>query len=441
MKKRLLVISADAMVTEDLPILSGMTNFRKYLAGGVSVSRVRSIYPTLTYPAHVSILTGCLPHKTGITNNHVFSADLTCRRWEWDARRIQVSDIFTAAKKKGYSTASILWPVTGNHPDIDYLINEYWLPEPGETLESAFRKEGSSDEILRILRNKVKYLSPDWRQGGADHFAVHPLFDEFGVQCACKIIRSHAPEVLFVHTSPLDNIRHRYGVFSDHLVAEIRRVDRQIGSLCRALEEAGVLEKTNIVLLSDHGQLNTVRSININVLLRREHLLDVKADGTLADDWKACCIEAGMCAYVYLQDPQNKQLYERIFRFLNRLKEEGVYGISEVMPTEEADQREGLSGSFSFVLETDGYTAFSNACTGPVATTGSLPEDYHYLHGKHGYLPDKGPQPVFVARGPDFQENTQVPFCRLIDEAPTFARLLGVDLPEAEGTCIAGLLK
>ena len=81
MKKRLLVISADAMVDEDLEYLSALPNFKKYLSGGVKVKRVRSIYPTLTYPAHVSILTGCFPNKTGIVNNIVYSTDPAFNDW------------------------------------------------------------------------------------------------------------------------------------------------------------------------------------------------------------------------------------------------------------------------------------------------------------------------------------------------------------------------
>ena len=442
MKKRLLVISADAMVDEDLEYLSTLPNFKKYLSGGVKVKRVRSIYPTLTYPAHVSILTGCFPNKTGIVNNIVYSTDPSFNDWEWDASHIRVSDIFAAAKKGGYSTAAVLWPVTGNNKNIDYLVNEIWMPHKEDTLESCFRGSGSSDEVIEIIKHNEKYLPGTYWKTGQENFAIHPIFDNFGIKCACEIIRTYKPDVFFIHTSPLDNIRHQYGIFSDKLPREIRRIDEQIGEVCEALEDAGVLADTNIALISDHGQMDTDRLVNVNVLLRQAGYLDLKDDGTLADGWQAYCIGVGMCAYVYLGRPDNKELRDRLYAQLKSWAEAGIYGFRQVFTVEETEAAEGLGGDFSFVLETDGYTGFGTACEGPYVKPNSLHEDYHYAHGKHGYLPDKGPQPVFVAKGPDFASgNTLVPFCRLVDEAPTFASLLGVSMPEADGKPVLEILK
>ena len=56
MKKRILVFSADAMVCEDVDALRQLPNFQKYLAGGCEVTGgMRTIYPSVTYPAHVSM--------------------------------------------------------------------------------------------------------------------------------------------------------------------------------------------------------------------------------------------------------------------------------------------------------------------------------------------------------------------------------------------------
>lgn len=44
--KKLIVISADALVAEDMEYLETLPNFKKYLAGGVGVRKVHSVYPT-----------------------------------------------------------------------------------------------------------------------------------------------------------------------------------------------------------------------------------------------------------------------------------------------------------------------------------------------------------------------------------------------------------
>ena len=60
MAKRIIVFSSDATVAEDMEAIRHMPNFQKYLAGGSEFKNgMRTIYPSVTYPIHVSIATGC----------------------------------------------------------------------------------------------------------------------------------------------------------------------------------------------------------------------------------------------------------------------------------------------------------------------------------------------------------------------------------------------
>ena len=52
MANKLIVLSADAMVTEDLTLFTTLPGYNTYLKGGSMVRSVRSIYPTVTYPCH-----------------------------------------------------------------------------------------------------------------------------------------------------------------------------------------------------------------------------------------------------------------------------------------------------------------------------------------------------------------------------------------------------
>jgi hypothetical protein len=162
-------------------------------------------------------------------------------------------------------------------------------------------------------------------------------------------------------------------------------------------------------------------------------------DGSLRD-WDAWCLSGGLSAMIFLKDPKDAGLRRRVADLLNRLRDEGLYGFSEVFTTEEIDEREHLSGGFSFVLETDGYTSFGDAWVRPLVTSFDS-ADYRYGRATHGHLPSKGPQPTFLCKGPDFKENVTLETGRLIDQAPTFAKLLGVRLPEAEGVPIDAILR
>ena len=438
MKRRLLVFSVDAMVFEDLAYLKTKPNVQKYLVGGSAVERVRSVYPTVTYPNHVSMSTGCYPEKTGVFSNNRFTTNSKEDTWLWFHDNVRVKDIFTAAKEKGYSTAAIFWPVLGAHTDIDYLINEYWMPKKGDTLESSFREAGSSPEMIEIVKRHEHLLPPEHVQTGRKNFCIQPYVDDFLIACAADVIRTYAPEVTFVHNGCMDACRHATGAFSPSIPEALDRVDAYFGQLCAALEEAGVLEDTDIFMVSDHGQMDIKRIIKLNVLLADRGLVTVNEKGKCVD-YKAYSFSNAMSSLVYLKDPSDKATYDEVYRLLCHLRDEGIYGFREVYTREEIAEREHLDGDFSFVLESDGYTSFSDSCKRPPVAPLDL-TDYRFGRATHGYMPDLGPQPTLLAKGPHIREGVVLSRRPIVDEAPTYARLLGVDLPDAQGSAIEEIL-
>ena len=64
--ERLVVVSYDAMVYEDLDLLTDKPCFGKLWKEGSRVNRMQTIYPSLTYPAHTTILTGVTPGRLSL---------------------------------------------------------------------------------------------------------------------------------------------------------------------------------------------------------------------------------------------------------------------------------------------------------------------------------------------------------------------------------------
>jgi len=429
MKKKLIVFSADAMVTEDLQHLSTLPNYKKYLAGGCAVKKVRSIYPTITYPCHTTMITGVYPDRHGVCGNFQFHPGVTELPWKWDYSCNHCrQDIFTAAKKAGYSTAAVFWPVTGNHPAIDYLIDEYWKQSPDETPAETWGREGSDARMIEIIN----------RHMAGTEVRKHPSTEKFIVACTCDIIREYKPDLMFLHPANIDAYRHRNGVFNDRVTKAVDETDEWIGEIMEAVKDAGVLEETNFVLTSDHGQMDIRRVLNPNVIFADKGLIRVNKEGSLKD-WDAWCLSGGLSDLVYLKDPEDKALYAKVRDLLNFMCEEGIYGISRVFTAEEAEKEHHLKGDFSFVLESDDYTSFGDAFVRPIVRNFDV-SDYRYGRATHGHLPEKGPQPVFLASGPDFARNVTIEEGRLIDEAPTYAAMLGVDLPGTDGKPISEFL-
>ena len=437
MAKRLIVFSVDAMVTEDVEALRNMPNFRKYLAGGSEFKNgMRTIYPSVTYPVHVSIMTGCYAGKHGITSNFRLTTGDKDAAWIFSGESIAVEDIFAAAKRAGLKTASVAWPVTGRNPNIDYLIDEYWFPNPGETMRAGFASMGSSEEVLDIMEAHTDLLAPGWEQGGKKNFMSWPAVDDFWVACTCDMIRKFQPEVTFLHTGTFDGFRHKHGVFGPHLEEARKNLDRYIGELMAACEEAGVSEETNLIMVSDHGQRDICRAINLNVKLADAGFIDVDESGKVTD-WKAFCFSNAMSSLVYVKDPKDE---DEVYQTLRELQKEGVFGIGRIYTAQDAWEEEQLRGDFSFVIESDGYTSFGDKAVRPLVQNFDI-SDYRFGRATHGYMPDYGPQPVFVAKGPDICEGVMLDRGEVVDEAPTFAKLLGLDLPQADGKPINEILK
>lgn len=439
-KKRLLVFSADAMVCEDLKQLCRMPNFKKYLEGGCEVTEgMRSIYPSVTYPAHISMVTGCYPDRHGVTSNFAFTTADKDQNWLWFSNAYQAEDIFAAAKKAGYHTAAISWPGTAGNPNIDWLMAEYWMPKKGDTLRSSFRDAGSGEEMLDLIEANAGYLPRGYEKGGKKNVMQWPEIDEFIIHVACDIIEKHAPEVLFVHTGTFDAYRHVHGVFSPWINEAIANLDRYIGELMAACRRAGVEEETNLVLVSDHGQRNICRVVSPNVLFERNGWITL-GERQEIKDWKVFSFSNAMSSLIYLKNPEEKELKEAVYRYLKGLEQEGIYGIGKVFTAEEVRENEHLRGDFSFVIESDGYTSFNDRAFGPLVR-GMSCEDYRTGQATHGYLPDYGPQPVFVAKGPDWETGKRLKRRKLVDEAPTYARILGIELPMAQGQVMDEFLK
>lgn len=430
-QSRVIVVSADAMVYEDLAYLRNRPNFKFLLEHGSLVKRCRTIYPTITYPCHTTMATGVYPNKHQLVNNNELHIGMKKNiPWNWFHDAVKCPDIFTAAKRAGLKTASVFWPCTGNHPDIDYLVDEYWPQFPGDDVRDVYLRAGTTPDVYE------KCVAP-YMEGL--RIRSHPATDQFLIDCACDMIRNYQPHLLMIHTGNIDAYRHDTGLFNDKVTQGLEEHEVWLGQLIDATKEAGVYEETNFFIISDHGQMEIKRSIRPNVVLADYGLISYDEKGDLVD-WKAYCFSAGMSAQVYLKDPADKETYDKTYALLKHMRDEGIYGISEVWTTEEINEKEHLSGDFSFVLETDGYTSFANGWTRPIIKQFDV-SDYRFGYATHGYHPDKGPQPTFMGFGPDIKQGVVLERRPTVDEAPTYAKILGCEMPWADGTPIAEILK
>src|SRR5579863_3360772 len=139
--RHVLVISVDGMRPDSYltpPPGARIPNLLRLKSQGSFAEAVEGVYPTLTYPSHTTIVTGCLPSRHGIyTNLSSRVAGQNAKDWFWFAKSIQCTTLWDEARKHDLSTASIAWPVTAG-ADIDWDVPEIWNPAEGEVADPLY---------------------------------------------------------------------------------------------------------------------------------------------------------------------------------------------------------------------------------------------------------------------------------------------------------------
>lgn len=440
MKKKILILSFDAMVGEDIEYLRNKpdSHFNRVMGNCAAVDNMRSVYPSITYPAHFSIASGCNPGTSGFyQNGYLLVGNSGKKGWILESNQFPVEDFFAAAKRAGMTTASVYWPSMANNPNIDYLINEYFFPNPDEKIAEGFACQGASRGALEAVAAAMPYYPKRYHVPGFP--TREDTYDDFIIECLCQLIRTRQPDFAVAHHCYIDTMRHKYGVLNNHVRYAVDVVDECIGKVADTLQEAGVFEDTDLLIISDHGQLNFTRWIRINRLLQEGGFQTLTPEGKL-DTWQAYAQSNGMSTCIYLKEPQNPKLYRKVADYLEQLAGQGVWGFNEVMTRETVLERYGLKGDFTFMLESDGYTSFAEALTGHTVLNVER-EDYRLAAATHGYSPEKGPQPILCARGPSFRPGARLEQGKIIDIAPTVAAIMGQTMSQAEGRVLSELLK
>lgn len=426
MEKKLFVISVDSLFFDDVQWLTDCPNLYGIYQRGSVVQKMMSTYPAMTYVAHSTMMTGCHEEMHGIYHNEKAEV-VEHPAWHWYRKELNSDTVFDAAKKGGYTISVINWPVTGADPSIDYLIPEIWSDEP----------EGDSrPRFLTVCSQGMDKLYDKYRH--MLRWKYQPELDDFGVACLKDIIREYEPDIIMLHLSYLDHARHSYGGFAPEAKEALMECDRKIGELMDILQAKGLLEQYNICVMGDHGHLPVRQVFNPNILLAEQGFITLDSKGQVVD-YKCYIHSAGLSAHVMLKNPKDHIIKKQVETLLKSWVEKKEYGCEQIFDKTQMEKLH-LKGPFDYVIEGRAGTSFGNKCKGPVfcPTDNS---DYKLSVSAHGHLPEKGPQPIFFGAGPDIRENIVVERGRLIDEAPTYASILGVEMPWAQGRAMKEILK
>ena len=118
---------------------------------------------------------------------------------------------------------------------------------------------------------------------------------------AVHILREHRPNLLLFHLLALDSTQHRYGPRTPAAMTAMAHLDSQVARVVKAIEETGLMPRTTIFVLSDHGFKVVKRQILANAALMKAGLLKVE-DGKITAS-QAYVVPEGGSALVYVTVP------------------------------------------------------------------------------------------------------------------------------------------
>ncbi len=423
---RLIVVSVDGMRPDFYrrPEKFGLkiSNLRKLVEAGASADAVESIYPSTTYPAHATLVTGVHPRVHGVYS-HLASRDPTerARPWHWFASALRVPALWDAARAAGLKTAAISWPVSAGAA-IDYNIPEIWDPagpDPHQDLQTAGRHStpGLFEEVLKALELVLAEASragtrPDG-QAMTRPYISNVTLDRLRSQAAIHLWQCYRPDLLLVHFVHYDAAAHDYGPLSPEALAALEQTDEEIGRIQEALGD----ESVTLIVLSDHGFVPVEREVSPQIILADEGLFGWNADGT-ARLARLGAIHAGGSFAVYWLEPPTAEDKHALERALRRIQDTGA--VAEVLDRARLEAL-GADPDAEFILDAASGFYFSDRFEGPPIQASR--ED----HGTHGHLPSRrGLEASFVARGAGITPGKDLGRIRLTQIAPTLARQLGL---------------
>ncbi len=421
----MLVISLDAVGSRDLEFLETLPHFKELLERAALCRRVKSVCPSLTYPAHTSIITGKYPLHHGIINNLRLQPGRANPDWFWHRRFVRGTTLYDEARRAGLTTAALLWPVTAG-ARITYHLPEIWANRPWE-----------NQLMVSILYGTPRYEMDLFRRYGHLLDGVRqPMLDNFVQSALLRTLRKYHPDLTLVHLTDVDTIRHEYGVDSKEAREALIRHDLRLGETIGLLERMGEKKTTNIILLGDHYQKNVHQVVYPNYYIVQKGWAKERNGGLT--NWKVTAQNCDGACYIYVKDRKDKKQMLEVASWLKEWKKEPDSGIQAVYTSRQAWEK-GADPRCAFMLEArEGYY-FKNGCQMPYQRA----EEGNGVHrGAHGYDPDAcGYETFFLAAGPDFQPGARISEMFLIDEGPIMARALGLELEDADGAVLNGFFR
>lgn len=423
-RKKLILVSLDALSSTDLAFVRTLPHFSRIMKEGAYCPCEYSVYPSLTFPSHASIATGCVPASHGIVNNYILDPLAPLPKWNFYASNLKRKAVWDYAAENGKTMLSMSWPVSAG------AKMKYSMPE----MSPAKPKIWNASNFFRQLEVLRRYGTPA--------FAIKTLLSERGLpkawflgkqpQLDFSMMRGFLDaidtcdfDIALLHIYGLDDAKHSEGTKGPLVRKYLRAYDRFMGQLME-YQERRREENITLMFTGDHSQKDVKYAIYGNRIL--EGLGFARYEEGRLVSYKAYLDSCDGMAYIYIKDECREEIGKRIQEEFLSMK-----GIKAVMKPEEFKPL-GCDHKADLVLEAEeGYSFESGYERGAFDTEDGIVEN-HYK-ALHGYLPsDPDYQTMFFCCGEDVAHK-RLPEMGIIDILPTICHWMGMKAEPMDGVC------
>ena len=293
-RQRVILITIDGLRKDILTNANQPAPFlHDLMQKSVYVPNVIGVNPTMTYPAHTTLVTGSTPIEHGIHCNRQFQFNRNePALYNWYADSIRTKTLWQTVKEHGGITASVFWPVTTGCKWIDFNLPEYFPTTRVNVSGMDYIRPvcTPSDIMAELEREATGHLSDTTLRAGSFQY------DAKVASMVNYLTNRYKPDLMTVHLVTTDYKQHETGIYSFETQQSVAAADHAIGIILENLEYTHQKDSVTIIVTGDHGFTQGQYRLHPNILLVNNGLLSEQPGG----DWQACFNTLGAAAYMYV---------------------------------------------------------------------------------------------------------------------------------------------
>ena len=383
---------------------------------GIVFRSHHAVFPTVTRVNASSFVTGAYPETHGLLGNTIYIPKANATKGLDTGERANLEAVERAEGRllTAPTLSEMLEPsgttllaVSSGSSGSAYLLN-HTLATGGIVHYDFARPAALAARAAATLGPPPAHATPNDPQ------------NQYAIDAYLKVgLNGIHPDVTFMWLNDPDGTAHANGIGTELTLKSLSLVDAGIGRIEDALQARGLLDRTNIIVTSDHGFSTHTRALRLAALV--DPLAKPMADGS-----KDIVVSEGA---IYLRSEHDQA---RVAAIVAALQKRPEVGAIFTRPVANGRAEGAVPGTLSFdvarwnhprsgdILVSANWTAEKNDAGWAGKTTQSG------VAG-HGTSSPYDIHNTLIAAGPDFREHavSDVPTSN-IDIAPTLLHVLGL---------------